>query len=72
MTLSVPRGKWNKFSELMTRRGVEATIIGEFNDSGKCIVDYEGDNVMNVDMDFLHDGLPQRPMKNLIFLNQII
>ncbi len=63
MTLSVPRDKWNEFSELMVRRGVEATIIGEFNDSGKCVVDYEGNNVMDIDMDFLHDGLPKRPLK---------
>ena len=63
MTLSVPRGKWDEFSRLMQRRGVEATVIGEFTDSGKCVVDYDGKNVMDVEMDFLHNGLPQRPIK---------
>jgi len=63
MTLSVPKDKVKRFLELMERRGVEATIIGEFNDSGKCIVDYEGQIVMDLDIGFLHDGLPQRPMK---------
>jgi len=62
MTLSVPPEKWDEFSDLMKRRGVEATVIGEFSDSGKCIVDYNGNKVMDVDMDFLHDGLPQRPI----------
>ena len=63
MTLSVPKDKWEGFSGLMERRGVEATVIGEFNDSGKCVVNYEGKNIMDVEMNFLHDGLPQRPMK---------
>src|SRR3989338_6331262 len=30
MTLAVPRESWADFSGLMARRGVEATIIGEF------------------------------------------
>lgn len=59
---SVPLEKWPKFLELMKRRGVEANIIGEFTDSGKCIVDYKGQRVMDLEMDFLHDGLPTRPM----------
>jgi len=63
MTLAVPAEKWNEFSGLMKRRGVEATAIGRFTDSGKCIVDYYGEDVMNVDMEFLHNGRPSRPMK---------
>lgn len=65
MTLAVPPENWDAFSELMKRRGVEATIIGEFTNSGKCIVEYGGERVMDVDMDFLHDGLPARPMKTV-------
>ncbi|MFZ3077681.1 MAG: phosphoribosylformylglycinamidine synthase subunit PurL [Candidatus Aenigmatarchaeota archaeon] len=63
MTLSVPKEKWEQFSELMKRRGVEASIIGEFTDSGKCVVEYGGGIVMDVGMEFLHDGLPERPMQ---------
>jgi phosphoribosylformylglycinamidine synthase len=63
MTLSVPAEKWNEFSNLMQRRGVEATVIGRFTDSGKCVVDYHGKDIMDVDMDFLHNGLPERPIK---------
>jgi len=63
MTLSVPPEKWNEFNDLMKRRGVEATVIGEFTNSGECVVDYNGNNVMNVDMEFLHNGMPPRPMK---------
>jgi phosphoribosylformylglycinamidine synthase len=63
MTLAVPPEKWNEFSELMKRRGVEAAVIGEFTSSGKCVVDYNESRLMNVEMDFLHDGLPTRPIK---------
>ncbi|MFA6533146.1 MAG: AIR synthase-related protein [Patescibacteria group bacterium] len=63
MTLAVPKNKWKKFSELMISRDVEATIIGEFNNSNRCIVKYHNKTIMNIDMKFLHDGLPVRPMK---------
>ncbi|MBI5123574.1 phosphoribosylformylglycinamidine synthase, partial [Candidatus Roizmanbacteria bacterium] len=63
MTLAVPKNKWKKFSKLMISRDVEATIIGEFNDSGRCIVKYHKKTIMDIDMEFLHNGLPVRPMK---------
>ncbi len=58
MTLSIPSEKLDKFLDLMKRRGVEATVIGDFNDSGRCEVVYKGKKIMDIDMDFLHDGLP--------------
>ncbi|HSU72703.1 MAG TPA: phosphoribosylformylglycinamidine synthase subunit PurL [Candidatus Binatia bacterium] len=63
MTLAVAPYDWPHFEDLMKRRGVEATIIGEFTKSGKCVVAYNGKNVMDVDLEFLHDGLPPRPMQ---------
>jgi phosphoribosylformylglycinamidine synthase len=66
MTLAVPKNKWLRFSNLMKRRGVEATIIGKFTASGSCLVRYKGKVVMDVDMKFLHDGLPPRPMKTAL------
>ena len=63
MTLAVPEENWPRFSDLMKRRGVEATVIGEFTDSGKCVVDYNGTRVMDIGMDFLHDGLPSRQIE---------
>jgi phosphoribosylformylglycinamidine synthase len=48
MTLAVPPGKIDGFIDLMKRRGVEATIIGTFNDSGRGVVRYNtGDRVKN-------------------------
>jgi phosphoribosylformylglycinamidine synthase II len=58
MTLSVPPAKWEAFQALMERRGVEATVIGEFTNSGRCVVHYNQEKVMDVAMEFLHDGVP--------------
>lgn len=63
MTLAVAKNKWNKFHGLMKRRGVEATAIGEFTASGRCIVKYGAKTNVDIDMQFLHNGLPPRPMK---------
>jgi phosphoribosylformylglycinamidine synthase II len=59
MTLAVPPRKWAQFRELMQRRGVEATVIGTFTDGGRCLVTYHDETVLDLEMDFLHDGLPQ-------------
>jgi len=64
MTLSVPKEKWNIFKKLMDSRGVEATIVGDFNNSGKCIVKYNNKEIMNISLDFLHEGLPKRHLES--------
>ena len=60
MTLAVPKSKWKAFQKLMESRGVEATVIGEFTNSGKCVVNYAGKKIMDLDMKFLHNGLPKQ------------
>ncbi len=69
MTFAIPKEKARQFINLIKRRGVEATAIGEFNDSKKCIVNFNNKKIMDIDMDFLHDGLPRKklvtkPMKS--------
>jgi phosphoribosylformylglycinamidine synthase len=63
MTLAVPPEKLDAFMELMQRREVEATVIGTFTNNGRCIVESHGSVVMNVGLDFLHDGLPKKHLK---------
>jgi phosphoribosylformylglycinamidine synthase len=58
MTLAVPKKNWPGLKKLMVSRGVEATVIGKFTDSGKCKVKFLGKTIMDIDMDFLHEGLP--------------
>ncbi|MDQ3099269.1 MAG: phosphoribosylformylglycinamidine synthase subunit PurQ [bacterium] len=62
MTLSVPKQKWKELHDLLNSRDVEATVIGEFTDTGKCLVEFNGDIVMDLEMEFLHNGLPPRQM----------
>jgi len=63
MTLAVPPEKLDAFKELMQRREVEATVIGTFTDSGRCVVESRGTVVMDVGLDFLHDGLPKKHLR---------
>jgi phosphoribosylformylglycinamidine synthase len=60
MTLAVPEEKVDAFMDLMKRRDVEATVIGRFTETGRCVVEYDGDTVMDIGLDFLHDGLPKK------------
>jgi phosphoribosylformylglycinamidine synthase II len=63
MTLAIQKENLNAFMDLMQRREVEASVIGTFTDTGKCVVTCHGDVVMDVDLDFLHDGLPKKHLK---------
>ncbi len=58
MTLAVPPQHWEQCESLMRQRGVEATVIGEFTDTGRCIVENNGAVVMDIDLEFLHNGVP--------------
>ncbi len=62
MTLAVPNETLDEFLDLMKRRGVEAWVIGKFTDTGRGIVYYNGEIVFNIDLHFLHEGLPQKKL----------
>ncbi len=62
MTLSVPEENLDEFIKLMSRRGVEATVIGRFTDSGRGVVCYNGEKIFDLDMTFLHEGLPKKQL----------
>ncbi|MCD4657187.1 MAG: phosphoribosylformylglycinamidine synthase subunit PurL, partial [Planctomycetes bacterium] len=59
MVFSVPEDKVARFMEICKQEDVEATDIGEFNDSGKLLVTYDGIEVAEISMKFLHKGLPR-------------
>ncbi|MDO8529324.1 MAG: AIR synthase-related protein [bacterium] len=63
MTLAVPPKKWLAFSKLMKSRGVEATVIGKFTNSDRCEVKYVRKTIMDINMNFLHNGLPVKRLK---------
>ena len=60
MTLAVPEVCLDAFMGLMERREVEATVIGRFTSTGRCVVECQARVVMDIGLDFLHDGLPKK------------
>ncbi len=64
MTLAVPKKNWVALKKIFDRHDVEATRIGEFTRSGHCIVRHNRKTVMDVSLDFLHEGRPIRVQKS--------
>ncbi|MDQ1255529.1 MAG: phosphoribosylformylglycinamidine synthase subunit PurSL, partial [Candidatus Hydrogenedentes bacterium] len=63
MTLAVPPDKLDAFLDLAKRRAVEATVLGEFTDSGRLQCLYGGELICSLDMAFLHDGVPRMQLE---------
>lgn len=61
MTFSVSRETIDAFMELARLRSVEASVIGEFTNSGFLNVQYNNEVVADLSMHFLHESLA--PMK---------
>ncbi|MBU0617880.1 MAG: phosphoribosylformylglycinamidine synthase [Planctomycetes bacterium] len=64
MVLAVPPDNIDRFMEIMRQEEVEATVIGRFggdsSGTARLIVRYDGAVVGDLDMRFLHHGLPKR------------
>lgn len=63
MTLSIPQNKLNQFKELMEKRGVEVSVIGKFTSTGRGIINFNGKKIFDMDLNFLHYGLPNKKLK---------
>lgn len=59
MTLAVPPENLEAFTALAARRAVEVSHIGEFTNTGKFEILYDGKPVALLDLEFLHDGVPR-------------
>jgi phosphoribosylformylglycinamidine synthase len=59
MSLAIQPEKIDEFMELARKMEVEATILGKFTDTGKFHIRYGGKTVACLDMEFLHEGVPQ-------------
>lgn len=59
MTFAIDPDKADEFLELSKKRGVTSTILGEFTSTGVLAVHYEDKLVAELDMEFLHEGVPQ-------------
>ena len=59
MTVAVNTSKSKEFLNLAKKRGVEATILGNFENTGKFHATYGSKTVAYLDMKFLHEGFPK-------------
>jgi phosphoribosylformylglycinamidine synthase len=59
MVLASPPEKADKLVELFEKENVEATVIGEFTDTKRLELFYQGGKVCDIDMEFLHKGNPK-------------
>ena len=58
MSLAVAPDTLDEFLSLAKKRDVEATVIGEFTDSGFIELYYKGELAAEMELEFIHDGLP--------------
>jgi phosphoribosylformylglycinamidine synthase II len=59
MLLAVPPDKVDRLLAICEKEDAEATVIGEFTDNKRLELFYNGNKVCDLDMEFLHQGLPQ-------------
>ena len=59
MVLAVPPSTIEQLIALFQSEDVEATVIGEFTGKQRLQLFYDGNSVGDLDMEFLHSGLPQ-------------
>ena len=59
MVLAVKKHCVKELLEAFKNEDVEATVIGEFTNTKKLELYYQSERVCLLDMDFLHEGLPQ-------------
>lgn len=60
MILSVPKEKLAKLKEVCKWEGVEAAELGVFENTGRLRLFYQGAEVGDIDLDFLHNGRPKQ------------
>jgi phosphoribosylformylglycinamidine synthase len=59
MILAVPPEKLDEILEIFAAEEVEATVIGQFTENKHLHLRYNGQTVANLDMEFLHNGVPR-------------
>ncbi|HEX7476103.1 MAG TPA: phosphoribosylformylglycinamidine synthase subunit PurL [Dehalococcoidales bacterium] len=59
MVIAVPPENIDTILKLFANEDVEAAVIGEFTDNRRLQLDYQGNMVCDLEMAFLHQGIPQ-------------
>lgn len=59
MVMSVPPQNMEALLKIFESENVEAAVLGEFDGSGRLQLFFQGQQVADLEMSFIHDGLPQ-------------
>jgi len=59
MVVAVPPENLDELMAIFESEDVEATVIGRFTDDRKLTVKYDGNVVAELDMEFMHEGVPR-------------
>jgi len=63
MVIAVKPENLKAIKKIFDDENVESTVIGKFTDDKKLLLRYNGQQVAEMDMDFLHDGVPKYSRK---------
>ncbi|MBA3946263.1 MAG: phosphoribosylformylglycinamidine synthase subunit PurL [Herpetosiphonaceae bacterium] len=63
MVVAVPPATLTPLLELCRAEDVEATVIGHFTGDRRLLVEFDGRPLVDIGMDFVHDGRPQRRLQ---------
>ena len=66
MVVAVPPENLEELTQICEAEVVEATVLGTFTDTRKLQIFYKGTLVGDLDMEFLHNGIPQ-PVKEAVW-----
>ena len=72
MVVAVDPKKVTSFQKILNKHKVESTEIGEFTDSGKCQVFFDDKKVLDLDLEFLHHGIPKTKLTSKKPINKKI
>ncbi len=59
MLLAIPKKNLEKILKIFENENSQATVIGEFTGDKKLILKYDGEVIADLDMDFVHEGIPR-------------
>jgi phosphoribosylformylglycinamidine synthase len=59
MVLSVPPKNLKALQEVFSAESCELAVLGEFTNTGRLVVSHNGQSVVDLDLKFLHKGLPR-------------
>jgi phosphoribosylformylglycinamidine synthase II/phosphoribosylformylglycinamidine synthase I len=63
MVLAVPKENLARLEQICKGQDVELTTLGEFTDTGRLELFYQDKKVGELDLGFLHDGIPRKKLK---------